>query len=134
MVTHPLHNIAHHFGIEKGHGQLHQLDQEVRQDGDVNAGAHVQQNPGADKLHNRPSKKEHELRHQDEVDKVDVAVLDPDIDYRLGEKGKYELQDATCQKAQTKLEQQVFVRQYVPKQDTKTEAVALLSLLIIKSR
>ena len=88
MVAHALHNIAHHFGVEKGHGQLHQLDQEIRQDGDVDARADVQQDPRADKLHHGAPEKKHELCHQDQVDKVDIPVLDTDIDHRLSEKRK----------------------------------------------
>jgi hypothetical protein len=79
-------------------------------------------------------KKEHELRHQDEVDEVDVAVLDPNINHCLGEKREDKLQNTSGQQAERQLEQKVFIGQNVPEQDAKTKAVARFSLQILKRR
>ena len=134
MVTHPLHDIPYHFGVEKRHGKFHQLDQEIGQDGNVDPCAHVQKYPGPDKLHYGTAEKEHELRHQDEIDEIDVTVLDTNIDHRLGEKRKDELQNTAGQQAQPQLEQQIFVGQNVPEQDTEAKSVASLTFQVVKCR
>ena len=42
VILDPLHQIANHFGIEKADGQLHQLNQEIRNNGNIDPGTDVQ--------------------------------------------------------------------------------------------
>lgn len=51
VVVDALQYVARHFGVEVAHGELHQLDEEVRNQGDVDACAQMQQYPSAYELH-----------------------------------------------------------------------------------
>ena len=91
MVANTLHNIADHFGIEETDRQFHQLDEEVGDDRDVDAGADVEQNPRAYKLHRCLCKVERELGDKNDDNEIKVVVADTVIHNTLGEEGKDKL-------------------------------------------
>ena len=51
MVVDTLQDITRHLRIEVSHRELHQFNQEIRNEGNVNARPQMQQYPATDKLH-----------------------------------------------------------------------------------
>ena len=50
MIADALHDISRHFHIKKCNGQVHQLDEEIRSQRDVDAGTEMQEYPSADEF------------------------------------------------------------------------------------
>jgi urease beta subunit len=91
MVANSLKQIANHFGIEEANRQLHQLDQKIGNNTNINACADVEQNPGPDKIDSHPAQEKHHLSSQNQVYKINVLCIDTNIDYALCQERKYQL-------------------------------------------
>ena len=74
MIFYALHQVANLLCIEEMERHLHQLDQEIWNQGNVNSGIHMQQYPAPDKVHAELGDEKHELGDEDERDKVTFPV------------------------------------------------------------
>jgi hypothetical protein len=61
VVVDTLQKVTNHFGIKKTNGQLHELNQKIRNQRDVDSGTQVQQYPPPYKIDSGLTKKEHKL-------------------------------------------------------------------------
>src|SRR6185312_12176318 len=91
LIIHALHNIARHFGVEKTHRQFHELDQEIGQNRYVDPGTDMQQYPRTYKFHRYTPEYERNLSYQNNVNEIDIAGIDADVDYSLGKKWGHKL-------------------------------------------
>ena len=62
MVIDTLQNIACHTCIKKSDGQVHEFDEKVGHQGDIDTCTQMQQNPTADNLNGRSTNKKCQLR------------------------------------------------------------------------
>ena len=92
MVIDALQDITCHTGIKKSNGKVHELDKKVRNQGDVDTCAQVQQDPTADDLNGCSANEQCQLRKEDEIYKMNVQIFDPNINDTLRQKWNYELQ------------------------------------------
>ena len=79
MVVDALQDIARHLGVEVAHRQLHQLDEKVGDEGDVDACAQMQQYPSAYKLHGAAAEGQHQLGDEHQVYEAEVLVVDAEV-------------------------------------------------------
>ena len=101
MVSNPLHYIPCHSGIKEGNGQIHQLDKKIGYQGNIYPGTKVEQDPTTEHLYTCPSKKQHHLCYQYQIDKSDILVLDTNINNTLGQKWKNQLEQTAHQQTNT---------------------------------
>ena len=94
VVVDALQYVARHFGVEVAHGELHQLDEEVRNQGDVDACAQMQQYPSAYELHGAAAEGQHQLGDEYQIDESEVPVVDAEIHDALREEGEHQLYHA----------------------------------------
>ena len=97
MVVHPLQQVAHQLGVEEGHGQLQQLDEEVADQRDVYPHADAQQYPPAYEVHRCAADGQHQLSDKYQIDEIQVPVLDSYVHNGLCQEGEDELQDTADQ-------------------------------------
>ena len=109
MVADALHEVANHLGVEEADGQLHQLDEEVGDDADVDACADVEQYPRADELDGGLRRVERELRDEDERDEAEVSRADAVVHDALAEEGEDELQQGAEQHSHEQLDDELLV-------------------------
>ncbi len=64
MIIHPLHNIPHHLRVKKRYRQLHELYQEIRQDGNIDPCINMQHTQLRMKLHGGLTEKEDKFGHK----------------------------------------------------------------------
>ena len=76
VISHPLKDIPGQFGIKKTHGQFHQLNQEVGDQGYVDPGTQVKQDPSADKINSHLREDQHKLEQENQVDEGEVLIGD----------------------------------------------------------
>lgn len=57
----------------------------------------MQQDPRPKKLHSSSANKQHHLSYQNQVNKINITGVYPNIYHRLSKKGEDELENATCQ-------------------------------------
>jgi len=88
----------------------------------------VQQDPTPENLHTGLAQKEHHLRGEHYIDKVDVLVLDTDIYNALGKKGKDKLQQAPYKKSNTQLNEQTLILEKVLEQKAQRFFVRTLPM------
>ena len=100
MVSDALHDVPYHPGVEEAQRQLHQLYQEVGDEWYVDARVHVQQYPAPYELHGKPGNGDDELGCQNQRDKAQVPVPNPDIHQWLRKEREYQLQEAHSQHPQ----------------------------------
>ena len=134
MVADALHDVADHLGVEEADGQLHQLDEEVGDDGDVDAGTDVEQNPRADELHGCLRQVEGELGDEDDHHEVEVVVADTVIDDALGEEGEDELEQGAEQHPEEELHDEFLVGFEVLQHEAEFGLVWFLVLRCIEIR
>lgn len=91
MVVHPLHQVAHQFGVEEGHGEFQQFDKEVGDQGDIDAHADMEQYPSADKIHTGAAYGQYELPQQNKVYDTEVLMGNAYIYNGLCKEGEDEL-------------------------------------------
>ena len=134
MILDALHQVANHFGIEKADGQLHQLNQEIGNNGDVDPGTDVQQNPRSHKVDRHFANEQHHLGRQHQVDKPQILIVDSHVDDALGQERKDELDDARSQETDHQLPHQASVRPDVSPQKRETRSVGHFIVLVVKCR
>jgi len=86
MVLGALQDVADQLVFEERNGQLHQLDQVIGDQRDVDPCGDVEQQPIAHCIRNGNADNDHDIGDQHDVDKADVAGLDPHIDDRFRDK------------------------------------------------
>ncbi len=91
VVLGTLQDVADELVLEERHRQLHQLDQVIGDQRDVYPCGDVEQQPIAHRIRNRYAYDDGDVGDQYDVDKVDVAGLDPHIDHRFRDKGEESL-------------------------------------------
>ena len=99
MVVDALQDITRHFSVEVSHRKLHQFNQEIRNEGNVNARPQMQQYPATDKLHGTATEAQHQLSHQYQIYKVKVLVINSKVYNRLRKKWEHQLYHATQKQA-----------------------------------
>ena len=109
MVADALHDVADHLGVEEADGQFHQFDEKIGNDGDVDTGADVEQNPRADEFHGGLRYIQCKLRDENEGDKAELVVPDTVINNALGEEWEDELEQCAEQHAEEELHDEFFV-------------------------
>lgn len=109
MVIDALHNIAGHLCVEKGDRQVHQFDKKVGYERNVNPCAEMEQYPTPDDFHTRSTYKQKELRNKNQINKVDVLVLDTNIDHALSKKRKNKLEKTAYEQAESELNQKLLI-------------------------
>lgn len=100
MIFYALHQVANLLCIEEMERHLHQLDQKIRNQGNVNSGIHMQQYPAPDKVHAKLGDEKHELGDEDERDEAQVLSIDTPVNQRLGQEREHQLQQAAQQHPQ----------------------------------
>ena len=91
MVVDALQDISRHLGVEVAHGQFHQLDEEVGDEGDVDACAQMQQDPSSDEFHGTAAESQHQLGDEHKVYEAEVLVVDTEVHDALREERQHEL-------------------------------------------
>ncbi len=91
MVAHPLHQVAHQFGVEERHGKFQQLDKEVGHQGDINSHADMEQYPSADEIYTGTADGQYELPQQNQINDSEVLM------------GNTYINDSLCKKGENKL-------------------------------
>jgi len=129
-----LHDVADHLGVEEADGQLHQLDEEVGDDGDVDAGADVEQNPRADELHGCLCQVEGELGDEDDHHETEVVVADTVINDALGKEGEDELEQRAEQHPEKELHDEFLVGFEILQHEAEFGLVLLLVLRSVEVR
>ena len=109
MVADALHDVADHLGVEEADGQFHQFDEKIGNDGDVDTGADVEQNPRADEFHGGLRYIQCKLRDENEGDKAELVVPDTVINNALGEEREDELEQCAEQHSEEELHDEFFV-------------------------
>ena len=95
MVFYALQDVTYFLGIEKAHGQLHEFDEKIGDDAEIDTGTEVQQYPPPDKLGHRPAKNKHELGSQHNINEGCIACIDAHVNNGLGKKREDELDQTT---------------------------------------
>ena len=91
MVFYSLQDVTYFLGIEKAHGQLHEFDEKIGDNAEIDTGTKVQQYPPPDKLGHRAAKDEHELGGQHNIYERCIAGVDAHVNNGLSQKGENEL-------------------------------------------
>ena len=91
VVVDALHQVFFQFGVEEGHGQSHQFQEEVGQQSYVDAYADMQQQPPAYEVDRSPSYGQHQLPQQNQVDEVQVLSVYSLIYHCLRQEGEEQL-------------------------------------------
>ena len=92
MIVDSLHDIACHSNIEERNWQIHQFDKEIGNQGDVDSRRKMQQYPTPDKLQSCSTRKQEQLRKQNQINKMNILVLNPNIHNTLCQERKNKLQ------------------------------------------
>ena len=120
MVADALQDVAHHLRVEEPQGQFHQLDEEVRNQRNVDACVHVQQYPASDKLHRQLRHRHHQLCHQYQGDERQVAVTDAHIHQSLSQEREHQLQQRAHHHSQYQLHQFPAVGRQVAEEEPQS--------------
>jgi len=120
VVFDPLPEVTRHSGVKKIDRKFHQPDEKIGYQGDADPGADMEHYPTPDKTHRSLAHNQHQLGNQHQNDETKVMGSDPDIDDRLGKKGEEEAQEASGQKSQKQLDDQLPVWPKVLKQKPET--------------
>ena len=110
VVSDPLHDVAHHFHVEKRNRQPHQFGQKIGNERDADPGGYVQRQPALDQTVRRLSERQGDLRDQDDDDKIQVAVVDPVIDDSLRQEREDQADHAAGQHGEEKLNDKFGIR------------------------
>ena len=108
-----MQEVAHQFGVEELHRQLHQLYEEVRYERDVDSCGDMQKYFGADKVDGGTAEKEHHFSQQHQPHEADVLSPYTRIYDGLREKRENELQQRAEQQTENELREEAFVFPYV---------------------
>lgn len=100
VVFDALQQVARELGVEELHGQFHQFDKEVGDEGDVDAGADMQQYLAADEVDCGAAEQQHHLGDEHQPDKADVFPGDASVHDGLGKEREDELQQAADKQAE----------------------------------
>lgn len=87
VVADALHDVARVAAVEKRNGQPQQFGKEIGEDAQIEPDADVHQNPRPDEVDRNLTHEQQQLRHQNELDKVQVAGLDAHVHHGLREEG-----------------------------------------------
>ena len=120
MIFDALQEIAGELRVEKLHGELHQLDKEVREERDVDAGTDVQEDFPADEVDGRATEQQYHLCDERQPDERDVFAAYPCVYERLREEREDELQQAADEEAEDELRKEAFVSGEVFPEETHT--------------
>jgi hypothetical protein len=82
---------------------LHEFDEKIGDNAEIDTGAEVQQYPSPDELCYRAAKNEHELGSQHNIYERCIAGVDANVHNRLGKKREDQLDQTTQQKTYQKL-------------------------------
>ena len=99
MVVDTLQDITRHLRIEVSHRELHQFNQEIRNEGNINARPQMQQYPATDKLHGTATEAQHQLSYQYQIYKAKVLVINSKVHNGLCEKWEHQLYHAAQKQA-----------------------------------
>ena len=131
VVVDALQDVARHLGVEVAHRELHHLDEEVRNQGDVDACAQMQQYPSAYELHGAAAEGQHQLGNEHQVDKSEILVVDAEVHDALREEGEHQLYHAAQQQPQQQLSHQLLVGAQVRIEEAEAFIVCLFPLIFV---
>ena len=103
VVAYALHDVARHLRVEESQRQAHQLHQEIRDEGDVDAGVHVERHPAAYEAHDKLCHEQPQLCQQHQCNETKVPFADALVHHRLCQERRYELQHHAHEHAQYQL-------------------------------
>ena len=116
VVANSLQRVAKHFHIEIAQRQPGQFGQKVPNQGDIQRRADMEQNPAAQKVHQRPAGDQHELSQQDQAQQADVTGHYSPVHDLLRQQRQQQLDAAAQQQGQQQLRQPSAVGTQIGKQ------------------
>ena len=128
MVVDALHEVTYLLGVEEVERHVHQLDEEVGDQGDVYPGVDVQEYPATDEAHAELRHEEHQLGYQDQRDDAEAPAVDAPIDHRLRQEREYQLEDAAQQHPQQQLHYLAAIGLQVLEEEAQALPLALTFL------
>lgn len=120
VVFDALQEVAGELRVEELHRELHQLDEKVGNERDVDADADVQENFPADEINSRATEQQYHLCDEHQPDESDVFAAYPRVYERLREERKDELQQAADEEAEDELRKEASVSGEVFPEETDT--------------
>jgi len=97
MISDSLNDIPGHPGIKIGYGQVHQLDEKIRDQRNINQCSQVKQYPASKNFHAHSAQKQHDLSKENQVNKIDVLILDSQIYHALCQERENQQQQTSFQ-------------------------------------
>ena len=96
VIIDALHDVSRHSCIKETDGKFHQFDEKIWNNGNIDPCRKMKYYPTSDNFYAHSTYKKHNLSQQNQINKIEILILNPNIYNTLGKEWKNKRKQTPC--------------------------------------